>query len=208
MNKKEKLASGFVILFLVGLIGFAVPLAAAADNWNDNESPYGQPITLNTGGVGISVGALNYSSSNPTYIYPGQSIQASANVSNIGTGNESLIVSLDNTTGSGTDLLAVSTAQVWVDTSGGAHTTGPQSGDYVLDTTGMEPFVSTLPSLPLSTVPIPTGTNTMSLPTGTLTTPYVVNYILKVDSAAPKAAEREVLNVGTSLTGGDSTPTY
>jgi len=175
----------------------------------DQESPVGQPIILNTGGVGITVGQLNYSLSNPAFLNPGNSIATNASVFNSGTGDEKLIVSLDNATSSpsGTgDIASATTAQVWIDTSGTGTELAPVANqDYYLSpSAGMVKYVGgNIPYITLndSSSPLTTGTATMDLPTSTSTSPYVVHYILTLGNGAGQAAENSHLTVGTSLIG-------
>lgn len=203
MNKKNILVSGLSIMFLVGLIGFTTSLAAAAPWPSVSESPSGQPIELDTGGVGITVSALQYSQNGPiTYLNPGQSVLANASVFNSAPGGNSdvnLTVSLDNATIANAALLGMTNAIVWVDTSGTGTETAPTSNDYVLTPTGLVQ-TSAITEIPLtSTMPI---SGTMLLPhTITATNAYVVNYGLLLDGTPVSGAEGQQLKVGASLTG-------
>jgi|ERR1035437_12836 hypothetical protein len=197
MNKKNILVSGLSIMFLVGLIGFTTSLAGAI--WTDKESPSNQPISLASGGVNITVGDLAYQSQ-PTYLYPGNgSINATANVTNNGTDNQALNITLDSVTGDAALINSVY-AQVWVDTTGQNLTT-PDNNSYVLtQNDGMLSYTGNVPTLNLNTLPTGIGI----IPSGIFTPtslPFVVRYGLSLDNNAPTTAEHKIININTSATG-------
>jgi hypothetical protein len=225
MNKMKIFVSGFLIMFVLSMIGFTLPLAAA---WDPSTGPVGSdvPVLISTSGNGIGVGTMTITPPN-TNLNQGAVVVANAPVYTTLGQNQNLGLSINSVTdiltnagvgpasaiGTSGDLASNTKALVWVSPTQGGTT--PASDDYVLtDNSGLVLGSSTagLATIAANGIPLSTSYSTSGSTTDvgsvaplastvTVGSPNYINYKLTVNSAAPSTAEVQTVTVPTTAVG-------